>query len=176
MRVKVASILIIFILFTQFAGAYLWLQQKKLVVKSQVKTQLTKETEGERKVLLKFTLHESETKLRWEHAREFEYNAQMYDVIQTKTFGDSVYYWCWWDKEETELNRKLKKLVTQEHPKENKDKNHERFITIVLTPFCQETNEIKTLSTENSKKLNSNYFNFYASFILTPVKPPPRSC
>lgn len=98
MKDKIAFILLTFILFTQLAGAYLWLQQKKLVVKSQVKTRLTKETEGERKVLLKFTLEESRTKLRWEHAGEFEYNTQMYDIVRTKTVGDSVYYWCWRDK------------------------------------------------------------------------------
>lgn len=174
MKNKVALILIGFILFTQFAGAYFWLQQKKRIVKSKVKIELTKEPEGERKVLLKFTLEESRTKLRWEHSREFEFNSQMYDIIRTKTVGDSVYYWCWWDKEETELNRKLKKLVSLDNTKEKQDKSHERTVPILLTPYCQENLKTGGWFAEISQKINLYSFNFYTSFYLLPQKPPPR--
>ncbi|QGY45197.1 hypothetical protein GM418_16405 [Maribellus comscasis] len=176
MKDKIAVILLVFILFYQLSGVYLWLQQKKLVVKTQVKTQvLNKKKEGERKILLKFTLEETKTKLRWEHSGEFEYNEQMYDIIRTKTVGDSVYYWCWWDKEETELNRKLEKLAEFDRAEENgKDKNHQSIVTFIPTPFCQEIQKIEEIFARNLKKINPDYFIFYSSFFLTPLEPPPK--
>ena len=62
-------------------------------------------------VLLKFTDEESQTLLHWEHSKEFEYKGEMYDVVESKTEEDTVYYWCWWDNEETELNKQLDDLV-----------------------------------------------------------------
>ena len=62
-------------------------------------------------VLLTFTLREARTKLRWEHPREFEYRRQMYDVVRTRTEGNHVHYWCWWDKEETRVKREMEALL-----------------------------------------------------------------
>lgn len=61
--------------------------------------------------LLKFSKAEIEQKLLWKHNREFQYQGEFYDVVQKETRGDSVFYWCWWDQEETELEKKLQKLV-----------------------------------------------------------------
>lgn len=62
-------------------------------------------------VRLAFTKEEQESELDWEHSREFEYREQMYDVVATRQVGDTTYYWCWWDHEETELNKRLAELV-----------------------------------------------------------------
>lgn len=61
----------------------------------------------ERLVRLAFTKGQVDTLLRWEHAREFEFQNQMYDVLERKEHEDSIIYWCWWDQEETLLNRHL---------------------------------------------------------------------
>ncbi len=62
-------------------------------------------------VLLKFSRAAAQTQLRWEHAKEFELEGQMYDVVETELKGDTLYYICWWDHEETKLNKQLKNLV-----------------------------------------------------------------
>ncbi len=62
-------------------------------------------------VLLKFTHNQTKTLLKWKHAREFEFNGEMYDIVEMKTEGDTLFYYCWWDHEETTLNMKLNKLV-----------------------------------------------------------------
>ena len=76
----------------------------------------------ERLVLLKFTKEEAQLKLQWEHAEEFEYHHQMYDVVSTVTKHDTIYYWCLPDEEETKLNRHLRELATKtaENDQQNK--------------------------------------------------------
>ncbi len=61
---------------------------------------------------LKFSHAEVNQKLRWEHSKEFEYKGKMYDVFKSKNDKDSVFYWCWLDKEETKLNTQLKSVLT----------------------------------------------------------------
>ena len=48
-------------------------------------------------VLFKFSKEETTTKLNWKHAKEFEFNQQMYDVVEKQVSKDSIHYWCWWD-------------------------------------------------------------------------------
>ena len=70
-------------------------------------------------VLLKFSKTDTKTLLLWEHDTEFEFQGQMFDVVEMLEKGDSVTYRCWPDKEETQLNRQLAQLVSGEwesHP------------------------------------------------------------
>lgn len=73
-----------------------------------------------------FTETEKKTQLNWEHEKEFEYQNEMYDVIKTEVHGDTTYYWCWQDREETELNRQLNHLVARSlgnNPQHQENKN-----------------------------------------------------
>jgi hypothetical protein len=49
--------------------------------------------------------------LKWEHDKEFEYNGQMYDVVEVADIGDSLQYLCWWDKAETATKKNKQKLL-----------------------------------------------------------------
>src|SRR3972149_494693 len=95
-------------------GTYSWLQFQKSLVRKEVKERMVAGLTKEELVLLKFTRAQSETELLWEHSREFEYKNAMYDVVETEVRGDSIFYWCWWDREESELNRRLENLIAQE--------------------------------------------------------------
>ena len=64
-------------------------------------------------VLLAFSMQDAARQLRWEHGREFEYQGQMCDVVHTVQKGDTIYYRCWPDLAETNLNRRLALLVEQ---------------------------------------------------------------
>jgi hypothetical protein len=85
----------------------------KRQVRKALKWQLIAGVEREALVLLKFTPEEARTQLRWKHAGEFEYRGEMYDIVETAIHGDTAYYWLWWDREETQLNRQLQALVGQ---------------------------------------------------------------
>lgn len=77
-------------------------------------------------VLLKFSTQDIESKLKWKHSKEFEYDGQMYDIVERSTEGDTTYFWCWWDYEETALNKQLSdvfNLALGQDTKSNKHKN-----------------------------------------------------
>ncbi len=90
-----------------------WLHYRKAVVKKEVQRQIDDGMDKSKLVVLQFSKEETKTELRWEHASEFEYNHKMYDIVEIKTVGDTVYYRCWYDHEETILNRQLEKLADQ---------------------------------------------------------------
>lgn len=105
-------ILLLFSLGVPFWGTYTILQSQKKEVKEEVTEQLRKGIDTNELVLLKFAVSDSKKQLHWEHDWEFEYNGQMYDLIETTVKGDSIWYKCLWDKEETRLNKQLEKLMT----------------------------------------------------------------
>jgi hypothetical protein len=96
-----------------FLGTYGWLQYEKAQVKKQVKRKMISELHLKELVQLKLCKTEAEKELKWEHSKEFEYHDQMYDVVSTEIVGDSIYYYCWLDQEETLLNKKLNDLVNK---------------------------------------------------------------
>ena len=100
-----------FVLFAPVATIYSYLQYEKSAVRREIKGKMIAGIDLEELVLLKFTKDEANTKLRWEHSKEFEYNGQLYDVVSKEIKGDTIFYNCWWDYEETKLNKKLQKLV-----------------------------------------------------------------
>lgn len=51
--------------------------------------------------------NEIESKLAWEHEREFELDGEMYDVISTEIKGDSISYHCIHDEKESSINKRM---------------------------------------------------------------------
>lgn len=62
---------------------------------------------------LSFSSSEINTRLKWKHAREFELDGQMYDIVEQRITGDSVIYTCYKDDKETRLNQELDKTVAR---------------------------------------------------------------
>lgn len=72
-----------------------------------------KELNDEDKISLTFQKTEIGKHTRWEHAKEFEFNGEMYDIVSFRIEGDYITYYCWWDNEETQLNQKLKSIANK---------------------------------------------------------------
>ena len=106
------SILLLASLFLPVLGMFGWLHYQKRVVRKEIKHRIIEGIDREELVLLSFTT-KTAANLRWEHAREFEYQGEMYDVVETVVEGDTTHYWCWPDKEESKLNRHLATLTQQ---------------------------------------------------------------
>lgn len=111
MKKQYISIFLLFLLVTPAVVTYSWLQHRKRAVKKEVKRNMIAGIDKRELVLLKFANNELAEKVHWEHAKEFEYNHQMYDVVAVKVSRDSVQYWCWWDFEETKLSKQLDDLL-----------------------------------------------------------------
>lgn len=111
MKKQISSVVLLFILIVPAIATYSWLHQKKYAVKKEVKQALIAGIDKSELVFFKFSKSELNTKLHWEHNKEFEYNDQMYDVVERITEKDSVLLWCWWDSKETKLNKQLQQLL-----------------------------------------------------------------
>ena len=112
-----------------FWGAYTWLSGHTKLVKQEAALQIRKSIPDEDQILWKFSITEAETQLEWEHSREFEYKGEMYDVIRAETRGDTIWYWCYWDRKESKLKRELNILVANFLGPGTQNRNHERQIT-----------------------------------------------
>ncbi|MDN3724259.1 hypothetical protein QRD02_07680 [Aequorivita sp. SDUM287046] len=137
MKQRLIALILLFILIAPAATLYFYMQFEKSAIKREIKWKMIAGLDKKELVVLKFTKTETKTKLRWEHSKEFEYDGQMYDIVSTEMKGDSIFYTCWWDHEETKLNKKLKKLVASAFDQnEENQRNQQNFHNYLWSFFC----------------------------------------
>src|SRR5690606_39601506 len=90
LKKRLIAISLLFVLFAPVMTIYLYLQFEKSAVRREIKWKMIAGMDEEELVLLKFTKEETQTKLRWEHSKEFEYDGQMYDIVSKEVKGDSI--------------------------------------------------------------------------------------
>jgi hypothetical protein len=172
---KIVGILLSFCFAAPVATTFVMLHYQKKQVKREIKRKIIAGIDKEELVLLKFTEVEKQTELNWKHAREFEFRGSMYDIVETEFHGDTTYYWCWWDYEETQLNKQLDELVTIDlgNNPEN-DENQKRLHTFFKSLYCSETDQKETFV---FRELKCKYFSspdLYRTLIHFPPVPPPE--
>jgi hypothetical protein len=104
-----------------FLVTFTVLKIQKHEVKRTVKWKMIAGLDRNELVRFEFSEKEINQELRWEHSREFEYQGEMYDVVERESKGDTTVFWCWWDNEETKLNKQLTALTfiaLGDHPSE----------------------------------------------------------
>lgn len=157
------------------ATTYVFLNFQKLQVKKEVKRKILAGIKKNELVLLKFTENEIKNQLNWKHPKEFEYKGEMYDVIETQTFGDTTYYWLWCDNKETFLNKQLDQLVSivlGNNPKNQE--NQKRLLVFLKSLFFSDLDNNITIY---FNECNNNFHfisEFYPSFSISPPFPPPK--
>ncbi|HKK73917.1 MAG TPA: hypothetical protein VJ953_02495 [Saprospiraceae bacterium] len=175
MTKSLTSILLLVSLLLPALGGYAWLRYQKSEVRQEVEERKERGFAEEELVQLQFSKVETQTLLRWEHAAEFEYQGQMYDVVRSEAKGDSMYYWCFWDEEETLLNQEIadleKGLFDTDPQRQEKQERLQQFYKslylLALTPkdMPQPTTTNETPNVYLTKPL--------ATFFEPPT-PPPR--
>ena len=127
-------------------------------------------------VLLKFTKKESETILKWKHAGEFEYDGQMYDIVEKHQEGDTSFYHCYKDHKETRLNKKIDRLVSSAMGQDPGQKSQAaRIVNFFKTVYRQDVFSWTPKAT-STQIFNFSFFIFnYSSLAVTPPSPPPKS-
>lgn len=156
-------------------GSVGWLTYQKQKVKKQIKREIIASIDKSELVQLTFTKDQLETELEWEHSKEFEYNHQMYDIVEADTTENIITYWCWWDTEETELNQKLKKTLANFLNNDTKNKETKtRFANFYQSLFHSKTEAWKALNKQVSKTNNFAYIFNYSSLHFPPTTPPPN--
>lgn len=145
------------------------------MTRKEVKRNLIKGVDRSALVLLKFSKKEVGTQLRWEHSGEFEYRHNMYDIVESEERGDSIWYLCWWDHAETQLNRQLADLtewaMRGDAPSQERQLRLERFLKSLYLPdggFSPTVIMEKCMTGFNLHPI------FYASPFISPPFPPPE--
>lgn len=149
-------------------------QQKQ--VKREVKWKMIEGVDRSELVLFKFTEEDKKLQLNWKHSKEFEYKGEMYDIAESEFHGDTTYYWCWWDYEETALNKQLDQLFSfalgnSPTHKQNQEKIIQIFKSLY---FIEEDSVISVCCLESSNSLFDAYRLNYSSHFISPNSPPPK--
>lgn len=159
-----------------FWFTYSILHYQKYVIKTNVKKKISKNISKNELVLLKFSQKDTQTQLHWEHNKEFEYEGEMYDVVKSQTKGDSIWYWCWWDKAETQVKWQLNQLIAQNcHQNPQYQKNQFLLIHFVngLFPLIFQNWQV-VLFTSVHKILYMPYQQSIKMITSQPSVPPPQ--
>lgn len=126
-------------------------------------------------VMLTFTREEATTELKWKHSKEFGYRESMYDIVEADTSGNTITYWCWWDYQETKLNKQLYRLLADFLGSDNKNKDtRDQFMQFYKSLYCSEKSLWTADVPDLGNQRKSGYQNSYTSIQLTPPTPPPN--
>jgi hypothetical protein len=100
----------------------------------------------------------------------------MYDVVKTMTLGDTVYYWCWLDHKETNLNRRLDELTAQTLGIGHKFREkQELFVSFFKSLYCPVSINWNLSIPESLYNQISLFLDVYTSITIQPLTPPPQS-
>lgn len=177
MKGKLFGIWLILCFIAPVATTFAILQFQKKQVKREFKWKMIAGIDKAELVLLKFTDQEKQTLLNWEHPKEFEYQGEMYDIVETAQIGDTTYYWTWWDNEETKLNIQLDELVSfalGNNPKNQE--NRKRLQNFLKSLYYSNHEKTESLVfAEMKNKYPSGYVFYLSVFNAPPVPPPEKS-
>jgi hypothetical protein len=176
MKRRLAGIFLLFCFVAPLAAGYLFLKHQKKEVRRAVKWNMIAGLDKEELVLLKFTENETQTKLLWKHAKEFQYDGEMYDIVESSSQGDSIFYWCWWDFEETKLNKQLDQLLAfvlgnNQERKSNQEQITNFYKSLYWERFTSNWNSI-TQASEPEKQAEFSYLSISSQ---PPVPPPEKA-
>ncbi|WP_452230171.1 MULTISPECIES: hypothetical protein [unclassified Lacinutrix] len=174
MKGKITGILLLFCLITPVVSTFTFLHFQKRRVRREVKGKMITGINKNELVLLKFTEAETQTEIRWEHSKEFEFKGQMYDIVEKHVEGDNTYYWCWWDHEETKLNKQLDRLLTNVLGNIQKRQEKKNQLTDFFKKLFHENQENHLAITSKQEKKHFSYTEGFSTFYHAPPIPPPR--
>lgn len=94
-------------------GRYLWLQHLKEQAREEVAEKISCSQDKDRLILLEFSHEEVRTKLKWRSAQEFEFNHELYDVVDFIIEENKVIFWCWLDQKESDLEKEIELIISR---------------------------------------------------------------
>jgi len=154
---------------------YLWLNLQKKQVKREVKWEIIEGIDRSELVLIQLSKSEVEEKLEWEHSKEFEFEGEMYDVVEFEVTPDSIKYWCWWDHEETALNKNLADVVNNllgNHP--DRKEKEQKLISFYQSLFSEKIFQWQALRFARKSNTLTEYEFILKAFINSVPSPPPQ--
>ena len=149
MKRKLISIYLLFCLVLPIPATYVYFQLQKRQLKKEIKEKIITTIPKEQLVALKFIKEEAQKELKWEHSKEFKYKDNMYDVVSVEIKDQIIYYYCWPDDDESELNKKIDEILAYASGNDTQKKeNRERLINFFKSLF-------------HTKPLTWSFFNYF---------------
>jgi hypothetical protein len=143
--------------------------------RAEVYNLISKGVPDEDRVIFSFSISEYGnyiTSIEWKDENEFRYKDKMFDIIKTEVKGDSVYLYCLYDSNDTDLFAVLDKLI--EEDSENSDEQ------IGLDNYLSQNYSCSSLHFYNYPLLSDN--NYSEKYIYNLLDgeyllntPPPRA-
>jgi len=172
---KLIPFFFLFLFIAPFYGMFLYLTLQQKNIKQNVNKKIEKGIPHNELVQLSFSKKEIHEILRWEHEKEFEFQGQMYDVVEITKSRDSITYLCWWDKAETISKKNMQKLlhagINKSNPVEHLPSSFSDYyksIYLVIYPFKWVE---KFIYAGNNPITNKTC---KGTLSLQPLSPPPR--
>ncbi|MCC6251572.1 MAG: hypothetical protein IT238_03815 [Bacteroidia bacterium] len=168
------SVLLLSMVVPPTATLIIFKYQKKQI-KKEIKRKMIAGIDKNELILLKFTEKENCTLLKWKHAKEFEYQKQMYDIVDSFVIRDTTYYYVWWDSAESSLYQQLNQLLAMSlgHNAQHKT-NQDLVYFFFKTLYCNHNNQSNTTISFVIKDYSSDLNFSFANLSLHPITPPPE--
>lgn len=174
MKSKIASIWLILLLVLPGSASFLWLKHQKLTIRKEVKSLIINGIPKSNLICLKFINEELDSLVNWKNATEFEYQGQLYDIVESKINGAHVEFWCWSDHEETELDRQLDELCARKMGQNTQNReNQERLIQFYQNLYCHGQTQ-PALPEITHSRISNNLIENYQSLKRSPPDLPPK--
>ena len=147
---------------------------QKHVIRKEIKQTIINGIDKEELTLLKFASSDLPFMIKYFGAKEFAHKGEMYDIVQQASVGDTMYFWCWWDHEETALNQKLDNLLVQclsnEPIQSNTQVQLEKFFKGL---YCTSVQEDSLLSDHDALVIGYSSI-CYSDIDISVLKGPPK--
>jgi hypothetical protein len=170
---RLISIVLLFALTMPLSGPFSFLQLQKYVVKYDVRRQIINGMTKSELKHFRFSKIEADIIPRWKEPNEFEIDGEMYDVVYSQESSDSISYWCWQDRNETKINKKLNALTTQKTENSPLQQTQIKQIASFLSTLFFINRAIWQDRSQSTESFASNNSSLYLSYIKSPPIPPP---
>jgi hypothetical protein len=155
---------------------YSLLQIHRYEVKERIARDLYLTNHPNQVVRLTLSRYDVTHKVKWEHAREFEYKKQMYDILELSESKDSITYVCIHDEADTRIKNELSQLVNSALDKDATHKSHKQKISIQMSVlFFQEAFVWTTVPHNTLMTKRCNYQTDSYQTTLSVAHPPPQN-
>lgn len=174
LKKKLLTLLLLLIFIVPFVGLFHFYYIQKFRIRNEIKHSILNGIDRNKLVYFCFSKNYAQNQLEWEFGNEFEFENEMYDVVESKIKGDSVEYWCWWDKEETELNKLLHQLVAENIGNSPVNNHRIKHLKYLLKSLYSKDISKKPYFPHCEKHWQETYLINYIPFDMDTPYPPPE--
>ena len=172
MRNAISTALLLLMLF-RTAGHLFVFEAQQYKIRQEIKRQIKAGVPKEELVLLKIA--EFDPAFQSLHAREFRYLGQMYDVVRQEAHGDTTWYYCLSDEQETQLFANLDKSVKRDMS-QNPERQQQlgRLLLLLGSLFFPPLGDNSLHYAAEAVELTADLFKL-KTWIGAPNTPPPEA-